>query len=395
MERAYRRACNACTTTKRRCTKEIPSCHRCATKNHRCSYPPTRRTDSSSPETVTGLHNIIAPIEPDGDYAFLNIDFNSLDSTLPTSDLNTIPFENTYVSNELCPASETLWFFTNDSWQIAHLASYQETEYIGEESLEVYVATVQGWFRQWTTENTCPLIHRQLYQKQMPRCIQDAFTVLTAYLNKTPSTQKIVSQIIEDRAADLMQAYSTQEPAHLTLLEHLARVQALLTYQLIRLFDGDIRLRARAEAHDAILASWNSLLWQRTTDEMAAGQFASFSPSPFVHLSPWKAWGVLESIRRTWLTVRILQSVYTTMKDGVAACPGGVVCTFGAGLWEAESERDWARMGEGKRLFVQSLGVEGLLGKEDPGSVDEFGHAVLLVSCGLERKERWVAEGCV
>lgn len=323
---------------------------------------------------------------------FLDIGFPGVDNALPISDMNIIPFENPFISNDLFPVSDKPWFVANNSWQIAHLAPGQEMEYIGEESLEGYVTTVQGWFRQWTTENTCPLIHRQLFQNQMPRCIQDAFTVLTAYLNKTPSTQKAVFQIIDDRAVDLVQAYSTQESSHLNLLEHLARVQALLTYQLIRLFDGDIRMRARAEAHDAILASWNSLLWQKAVDEMTAGNLASLSPSPLLPLSPWKAWCVVESIRRTWLTVSFLQSVYAMIRDGVAACPGGVVCTFGARLWEAESEREWETRGREKKLFMSSMSVGELLEKEFPGGVDEFGHAVLLVTCGLERKGMWDIE---
>ncbi|KAK7190450.1 RNA polymerase ii mediator complex component [Paraphaeosphaeria sporulosa] len=393
MERVYRRACKACTATKRRCTKEIPSCLRCTTKGLSCSYPATRRIESSSLETITGLQETIAPLDVDQDYLFLDVDFNSVESILPTSDLDIMPFEDPYVSNELIPASDKLWFVTNDSWHIGHLGPGHGLEYIGEESLEVYVATVQGWFRQWTTDNTCPLIHRQLYQKHMPRCIQDAFTALNSYLNKTPATQKVVLQIIEDRATDLIYSCATQDLVVLPLLEHLARVQALLTYKLIRLFDGDIRLRARAEAHELTLTSWDSLLWQRTTEEMTAGNLPSLSPYPPVPLTPWKAWCVVESIRRTCLTVRILQSVYATMRDGAAACPGGVVCTFGAGLWEAGNEREWRQRANGKRMFMQSLSVREWLGKEDPGSVDEFGHAVLLVTCGLERKENWTDNG--
>lgn len=40
----------------------------------------------------------------------------------------------------------------------------------------------------------------------------------------------------------------------------LIRVQALLLYQTIRVFDGDIRLRANADKHMDMLHNWNKHL---------------------------------------------------------------------------------------------------------------------------------------
>jgi hypothetical protein len=61
-------------------------------------------------------------------------------------------------------------------------------------------------------------------------------------MNKTPANKLIVLRIIESRAQELCSA-----PMPNTPLEILARAQALLLYQIIRLFDGDVQLRMGAE----------------------------------------------------------------------------------------------------------------------------------------------------
>ncbi|KPM39241.1 hypothetical protein AK830_g7315 [Neonectria ditissima] len=394
----YRRACTACTNSKRRCTKQFPTCQRCKTKGLECSYPATRRTAGDPPEMRSLMAGEMAFLMPPGNDAPLDVDIPGLDGILSAFDTQTRALETACNPGERADTSTDLWFVAWDSWDVEHLPPGQTPQWFGEETLKAYVTTVQGWFKQWVTEDHCPLVHRQLYRMYMPRCIQDAYTALTAYLNKTPSTQDTVFRIIEDRVNQLIREQTAQPPldfAVLTLADHAARVQALLMFQSIRLFDGDIRMRARAETQIPLLTSWNEQMWQRITAEMRTADPSSVAA---VGIGPpwgsWKTWIFAESVRRTWLTTNILQGVYTTMKDGYSACPGGIYCTFGNELWNSSSEHEWEkRVAQGKDvLFMQSLNINDLFEGAKPSHVDEFGHAVMLISFGLEGMERWTSD---
>ncbi|KAK9321361.1 hypothetical protein V1517DRAFT_262527, partial [Lipomyces orientalis] len=97
-----------------------------------------------------------------------------------------------------------------------------------------------------------PFIHSRLYRTRFPRCVQDAYTALSCYLHKTASNEDTIFQIIEDRAkhllvehgipsADSLPEKVSSNSFTLDSLEHIARVQALLVYQILDLYDGDIR----------------------------------------------------------------------------------------------------------------------------------------------------------
>lgn len=156
-------------------------------------------------------------------------------------------------------------------------------------------------------------------------------------------------------------------------------------------------MRARAEMDNPILASWNTEMWQLASQILPAADWTTVVPGGTnSSLTLWKAWCFSESIRRTWLTTSFLQSVYTTIRDGISACPGGAFCTFGNELWDATSDLEWeSRVSNGKSLyFMQSLGIGNLLVDTPATEVDDFGHAVMLLSQGLEKKRRWTMEEC-
>ena len=66
----------------------------------------------------------------------------------------------------------------------------------------------------------------------------------------------MVMRSLHESASELI----TTETARFTpsSTEKLARAQALFLYQVIRLFDGDITLRAQAERDSSVLAIWLS-----------------------------------------------------------------------------------------------------------------------------------------
>ncbi|KAH7021469.1 uncharacterized protein B0I36DRAFT_334504 [Microdochium trichocladiopsis] len=354
----WRRACTACTGAKRKCSKQVPRCRRCDHRGLECFYPPARAS--------AGEPHLEMPLPSAAD----------------------VPLQPADISAQEQPPHPQVpdWFLAPDSWEVAHLPPQPLPDLFGEETLSAYVTIIQSWLRMWVTDDHCPFIHRYLYRAHMPRRMQDAYTTISAYLHKTPETEATVRRIIEHRLQQLMEenfVESSLELGSTILVDHLARVQALLVLLVICLFDGSIRLRAQAELHLATLSAWNDQMWQVSTQEVRSN----------ATLEPWRLWIFGESIRRTWLTTSIIHCVYITITQGYSWCPGGVYCTFGNELWDARTAHDWERKSESgrKRLFMQSLDVMELFLEDDPDAVDAFGHAIMLITSGIDKVQRWTA----
>lgn len=102
-------------------------------------------------------------------------------------------------------------------------------------------------------KNQTPFLHPRLYKDNLPISMANAFTSCVLYANKTPTNEAVVFRIMGRNVSDLLESEAGQPR---TPQENLARVQALLLHQTIRVFDGDIGQRARAEAAMPVLEAW-------------------------------------------------------------------------------------------------------------------------------------------
>ncbi|KAM0461196.1 hypothetical protein ACHAPV_004512 [Trichoderma viride] len=407
-----RLACIACTKAKRGCSKQTPSCRRCLEKNVICRYPAPR-------------------ITPPYDLVFAE---NGAVSAVPasTSERSLLPSPASHGSGEQqqqqqlqqheihtralqSVTAEDLrhpWFLSPSSWTIDHSTSSIPSQItFSDEALTYFIDQLHTWLRQYANEGHCPFIHPQLWKIHLPDCIQDAFASLTAYQSKTPATEKMVMRIIENRANNLVGGYSASanEDFGVVMLDsacHLARTQALLIYKIIRLFDGDIRARAQAEKHIDTLSLWARQMWQSanlalSSDHAGASIEGGNSNGPADTqlrtdgsiTSTWQAWIFSESIRRTYLAATLTEAVYLTLKQSWAPCPGGIIFSGGAGLWEAASPSSWFNQYQQNLVnSVRCIDGDHLFTNAKPSDVDEFCHATLIVSYGLERFDRWCNE---
>ncbi|KAI1308018.1 hypothetical protein F5Y03DRAFT_350850 [Xylaria venustula] len=187
----------------------------------------------------------------------------------------------------------------------------------------------------------------------------------------------------------------------LSLSEHLVRVQALFIYQYIRLFDGDIRSRAQAERHDMVLQDWKAQMWEcakfdayllRTLD---GGSLVILNPLGKHHqptTQMWRDWILAESVRRIYTTVSYTLSVYLTLRDGQASCPGSVAYTLRRGLWDATSATEWSNLvDKHDPLFMRSDPPKILAAKASPLEVDIFGLHIASLMWDSHRLESWSA----
>lgn len=148
------------------------------------------------------------------------------------------------------------------------------------------------------------------------------------YANKTDANRGIILRVLHDNVTRL---YVSSGTTGLTPIEKLARVHALLFYQSIRLFDGDITLGQQAQNDFKLLDTWiGDLLHHRDnlndceymdtatlrnnppqSWEVRIGSppFPSHSPSLFFSNTIYQRWIFAESLRRTVLIGYALKSL--------------------------------------------------------------------------------------
>ncbi|UKZ67997.1 uncharacterized protein TrAtP1_009153 [Trichoderma atroviride] len=344
------KACISCTRAKRQCDKNFPSCQRCLDRELYCQYSAKRPysrlkarrlgytvLDNSSATSADGLHtststdfssqnavgvkiwgsNADIPLSP-STLGLADTQFNVIDTFQPS--------RGSFLSSQ----NETL--VNSPSAGPAHPSIHQS-------KLETFVKFVRKWMYQWVEETHCAFIHRELFAEMgLPAYLQDAYASLTTYAAKNTKNQRVGLQLVEDRANALVNEHQLLYPGSvcnfsipipiLSTLEQLARVQALLIYQLIRLFDGDIRQRAQAERHIIILKEWILQLGQAGNLEGTSESMLYNSNSLAQELDIdrqttarcWQDWIQSESIRRTWIVGNYVQSIYSIFHDGQTVC---------------------------------------------------------------------------
>lgn len=407
-------ACRACTRAKRACDRRIPQCGRCGDRGLQCQYfPRSRRSDRpvslaprpqaaildqlylSNPPVGAGHERVIgngplalaAPAELSQSQPALNVFQHRLQSQLLASAISP-PHADPDLS----------WFLAQDSWNIesTFIPSPADSTFIFRGSRKA----MRNWLKDWAKRGHNIFIHKNLYQSELPLCLEDAYTALTAYLAKTEETEDMVLRIIENRAASLHQQQSLMLEGfeRLDLMSHLSRTQALLIYTLIRLVDGSPRQRALGEASFSTLDQWCQEMRDAALTEAprlyeTLGQLRSSdvgAGSGRAEFAVWQAWILSESMRRTWMLVSGTFYVYHDKTNGWPGCSGFLMFTTRQGLWEAPNAWRWVQqVREQNPLFQQSVNLPGLMEDTSPAEIDSFTNQLLSILLSPEDMTRW------
>ena len=408
-----RRSCLNCVKAKRRCDLAFPQCQRCASKNLACDHPglengapdsnPTFGQDQinmSFPDQdwlmdseLTLESNPQAPDQPLLESTWLatltNGPNSSLDIQWPTTATVGNPSNwpngstpSTDVDELVSAATSNFGVPSDDHITIG--AIYHERTRFASRLFKSYP---EMFYKQGKT----PFIHRHLYEEHTPPVIQDVLSSCALYCGKTGQNESLVFGDISRKATDLI---NPQTP-FLTPIDLLASTQALLLYQIIRLFDGDIRQRADAEAHEGILESWTQQL-QGRTQQLPLLTDASASPTPLdsVAVSHWNDWIFEESCRRTVLTSYMLQGIYSFLKfgwDNVSPKVAMLSFTAQAALWNAPSEFHWRDSSKDKNAFPITIcqwdtAMEGV----KPTDLESLGIMMMALIKGMDITCEWL-----
>ncbi|OJJ42646.1 hypothetical protein ASPZODRAFT_137034 [Penicilliopsis zonata CBS 506.65] len=337
MQQVPLKACAACTKAKRRCSREVPCCMRCRVRGLDCTYA-----------GVSASSVVTCPLATPNTWdALLDDAWSPVLS--PTISLPLVSL----------PAA---WFLLPETWTV-HALPRSHLAPVRPNAAWRYIRTVRGWLADWVHCAGNAFCHPQLYAAELPTCIADAITGVAAYLARTPASEPLMYRILESRAADLVRQ---PPPPAQDCRTQLARVQALLAYAAIRLFDADIRQRYQAEQQLPALKAWaHALLASAREMKLPDGRCGDVGAT-----ERWHAWIVAESVRRTWLVAQSICAMFWTMQRGSAECPGQLAFTARRGVWDAASSGEWMRAcGDNVDLMHQT--------QLELVDLDEFGQAFM------------------
>ncbi|KAH7376292.1 hypothetical protein B0T11DRAFT_293815 [Plectosphaerella cucumerina] len=307
-----RRACTACQQAKRRCDQRLPRCGRCVQKGlGDCHYPSLEATVAAADfnfftDMLSGAQTPLPAQPPHQQHHHQHHHQTQALDHLPTSIGHAIPSETATYWQQLPPA------FYSPSGSPSNLNSI-----VARDAIQYSNEQFRTYPRRWVAQNGyVPFIHPALYlspptlgghgitpDAQLPLILQDCFCACAAYAAKNDENGDLVMGIVESKATALLASFTFNDNSW-PLTEQVAALQALVMYQMIRWFDGDIRQRVLADAIEPVLAAWTSALQARvgssvfststqpeegasTVPPSPPSAFPEPSTSPFANANPF------------------------------------------------------------------------------------------------------------
>ncbi|KAF4963167.1 hypothetical protein FSARC_8793 [Fusarium sarcochroum] len=431
------KSCNACVRGKRKCDKKTPRCTRCAAKGLDCVYqrlPPGANfhdDDIGAGLDATDFNDV-----PDFDMGF---DINTLGTTTDSSasTSNTTPDSLGRATTSSIELDSPLDFsiidhlMANDTsvgselWNMGDYGSSSSKLGIPPvpmpiapviirdiagltrlepcmadfNPLDVYdprtrvgytVDVLTNFYQGFARTRRLPFIHPRLYGSNLPRTMLAAFSAASAYSARTPENRSWVYKLIADMAKEIhREGERASTPA-----EKLARVQAMVVLDSMRMFDGDVTMRATSERELPQLMAW-MLTLKEMEEELSAGDAlngtATKGPSP----QSWETWLLSESIRRTIVMSFAFVCMSCILKSLEPPCEimDSPNFTFTASryLWEADSSAAFFRAWQTKPQYpVTNLDFKAVWLHAQPEDVDDFTKLMLTAQMGPEAIDQFM-----
>jgi hypothetical protein len=220
--------------------------------------------------------------------------------------------------------------------------SFPERTVIKPEQINFCVGQFQNLIPQLVQQNRSPFIHCNSYQNMPPAVYQDLLGVCAMYSQKNILNQGVIFSMLDNQVFNLVKSYN---PSSWSTQDYLVGIQALIMYQIIRFFDGDIRQRANAEKHSGTLEAWTIHL---------NSEGNNYDRNDYD--SEFQRWVFVESTRRTVIMSIMVQAMYSLSKDGYCSSVplmATLPMSMDGTLWNA-SEEDWwqATLGFGGALVT-------------------------------------------
>lgn len=349
---------------------------------------PELETDLSAPNLPEDLNVLENPC--------LSFDF---DMSAPTTVAGgMLDFDFCAGASSIDALTDILNLSTDQQSQMAvHRTAYQATKPFSSAHLSPFAQARVAYSielfksvpRMVIEQSFTPWTHPMLYDEYMPRSLQDALASCALYNAKNDTNAEFVIRFIMSRAEELVAA--TALPT--TPIEILARTQALILYQIMLLFGGDVRLYAQAEALLPHLEEIGTLLLPIAAEETDPVGEIPLYPSTAAR-SAWRSYIIRESARRTFLSEVQITVMCALYSGQLKSCSHNLLLnnrvTLSAHLWKAANAFDFAIAWNEKNHFViQELDFTDVLKNAQPDDLDAFGNMVLIGIKGIDDMRGW------
>ncbi|KAI9172097.1 Transcription factor gsfR2 [Paramyrothecium foliicola] len=414
------KSCNACVRGKRRCDKRTPNCTRCAAKGLDCIYQrlPPASTLSEAPAMadfdmgfdMEGLSTDTSPcslqtdlnlqLDPVLDFSIEHlVSGGSVDSLSPSTDGQELcwdlPHDFGPSKMDLPPVPTIPELPLRDVSLLknigdeCHTMDVEFARLYDPDSRIGYIFKFLGSMHgEFVKTRALPFMHPRLWPSPAPKTIMAAYSAANAQANSSPQNKGWTCRLIMDAARDVHREGELAD----TPQEKLARVQALLIVQAIKIFDGDIVMRSTAEREMNVLVAWSKdleIVLNQLQDGKAIDELTSREKPP----ATWESWILAESIRRTIvMSVSISCLMALLQSREIPFRPWSDLPFFTASrpLWEATSSLQFYRSWRGRRQFpIKSFGFAEFWQYGRPDDLDEFTKMLLTTQAGPDLMEQF------
>ncbi|KAK0715354.1 hypothetical protein B0H67DRAFT_665448 [Lasiosphaeris hirsuta] len=434
--------CNNCVQTKRRCDRQ-PVCARCVEKNTPCVYtkvkvagqPDKRRSRDGPLAAADGTESLPLESTPFSESLFAaDLSFNLAffetatrpsDSYLDESAESDTPLAQMQPITDAPVGEDTPMHFTDfdrpDHWLVPAEGNLQPAERpstpVDDEIVRAYdkmtntcqqiqpwhlydattplyyvMGRVEGFITADMAVHTAtPFLHRHLYRDaHTPQCILSCFATSVLYASRTPGNTPMVMRAVHGSVQELVTVEGARPTAAVAPTEKLARTQALFLYQIIRLFDGDVSLRAQGERDIPLLSSWLGELCKMREN---LGRDGAGGQPP----KEWEKWIFAESVRRTIVMAYSVMTMYHLMRgDSTSPEPDPWAYThrwtLGRSLWEADSSFEfYRRWRETPHFVIANYSFDTFLKHGRGDDIDDFAEIMLSVYMGVDATKEFMS----
>ncbi|GKZ30293.1 hypothetical protein AbraIFM66950_008629 [Aspergillus brasiliensis] len=404
MPAPYRKACTNCAKSKRRCDLSLPKCYRCRVRSLACQYHPVHSAGAPSPSVAAQEATLGGAVDTSPTELSSGRDLERPDQTSEE-------YIDTSVNNLLIEEASFLPPFPdyNLDWTdiMKDIDVFRVPDRIGQGTSPANAVLAGDIFQErvvnavkrlkaypdlFVREGKTPFIHPGLYQDHLPEPIQDALMVCALYKEKNEANEAWVFRIINAKTANLLDRSALSQ---LPVLEQLAATQALILYQIIRLFDGDIRQRADAERTDQTMSSWTKQLQLYMNPADSDLQVEDY-PAAEKSNGCWQSWLLDESVRRTVIMCYTLQGMYCFLRNGWdnSHIEFNYLSFYSQkALWDASSQYQWQTALHSCPSFpVRFQSWDADFKDVRPSDVDDLGMMMLVLMKGVDFCLRWAGQ---
>ncbi|KAF4626680.1 hypothetical protein G7Y89_g11479 [Cudoniella acicularis] len=382
-QHSRQKSCIPCANGKRRCDMALPSCSRCLSKSIPCEYKSNKHTVAAQ----RAQNNTETPSDKSSDFY----------STAPTSDVAEninresphtmlldpeMPLELPSLGINPTPDNGML---LDDFLQVYDNRFLNDPHSIGvmdRERIRYCVRQLRTLPEKFVKQGRNAFIHPQTFQYMTPQSLQDALCVAALYMQKNEFNEALIWEIISTKVNQLLDPRGSW-----SISDNLASLQALIIYQIIRLFDGEVRPRSDAEQQEATLIAWTDHLVQRTGINTSSGSVVP---------SSWESWVFEEGTCRTIIISKMVQAMFAIQKQGFCTLvPAVTELSFTAqrALWEAPTQQHWKKaLAERPSLHVPCMDFTEILLTGTWNDVEDLAMLMLVTYKGIDEVNEWIVK---